>query len=81
MGLPSLLNNSRSSNAVSFEEDPTNVSNTLATNCSDTYQTMKMMQAFDIRWETAAIFLADLDLIMAQACPFGLLLRYDDASI
>jgi hypothetical protein len=81
MGLPSSPSSNHSSNAASFEEDPIKFSNSLPTKCLDAYQTMEMMQAFNIRWITAAIFLADLDLIMAQSCPFSLVRRYDDASI
>lgn len=42
---------------------------------------MQVMQAFDVRWETTSILLADFDLIRAQSHLFGFVVGYDHASI
>jgi hypothetical protein len=42
---------------------------------------MKVMQAFDVRWEATAILLADFHLIVTKSRPFGFLHGHHDAAI
>lgn len=42
---------------------------------------MQVMQALDICWETTAVLLANLDLVVTQSCSFGFGFGYYHTSV